>query len=323
MNIRKYIILSVTVVAALTMTACFEEKELSGPVVAPELHLTVLDVDGTAVSGATVDLFANKDDYSRYNNLLASAPTDASGVAIFSQADLGVASFFHYSASVGDDRNWDGSIAKSINVTNGITNLSTSVDAVTLSTAISGDAQIVSGTSGSFWLADYPGKYEWSIISGPDGAISEPTGNSITVAFPTSPTDAAGTIQVIATPDGFPSTTMTFDYTVTKFCEFTPALMVGDWVLDMQDSFGDGWNGASVTFEVDGVGTDYTVAEDLASGQETITVPGGTTSLKFFFNSGDWDEEVTFQITAPNAVEVYADGPTPATGEFEIDTCLL
>ena len=104
-------------------------------------------------------------------------------------------------------------------------------------------------------------------------------------------------------------------------CEMSPAQMVGDWVLDMQDSYGDGWNGASLTVEVDGVGTDYTVAA--SSNQETVTVPGGTTSLKFFFNSGDWDSEITFQVTAPNTVEVYSDGPSPAAGEFYVDACLL
>ena len=116
--------------------------------------------------------------------------------------------------------------------------------------------------------------------------------------------------------------TATNAHSIVVTCEMSPAQMVGDWVLDMQDSFGDGWNGASVTFEVDGVGTDYTIA-DGTSGQETITVPGGTTSLKFFFNSGDWDSEVTFQLTAPNAVEVGSYGPSPSVGEFDVDACLL
>ena len=115
-------------------------------------------------------------------------------------------------------------------------------------------------------------------------------------------------------------------HSIIVTCEMSPAQMVGDWVLDMQDAFGDGWNGASVTFEVDGVGTDYdldTHTSDGATGTVSITVPGGTTSLKFFFNPGDWDEEVTFQITAPNAVEVGSYGLSPAAGEFEVDACLL
>jgi hypothetical protein len=106
----------------------------------------------------------------------------------------------------------------------------------------------------------------------------------------------------------------------------SPDKTEGDWILDMQDAFGDGWNGASVTFEVDGVGTDYDLDSytvDDATGSVTITVPSGTTTLKFFFNPGSYDEEVTFQITAPNAVEVGNYGPSPAAGEFDVDACLL
>jgi hypothetical protein len=114
----------------------------------------------------------------------------------------------------------------------------------------------------------------------------------------------------------------THEHTFSISCELSPAQMVGDWKLDMQDEYGDGWNGASVTFEVDGVGTDYTIA-DGSTGTESITVPSGTTTLKFFFNSGDWDEEVTFQITAPNGVKVGDFGPEPLAGEFDVDACLL
>ncbi len=116
--------------------------------------------------------------------------------------------------------------------------------------------------------------------------------------------------------------------TVSVFvvCPFESAQMEGDWVLDMQDSYGDGWNGASVTFEVDGVGTDYdldTYTGDGATATTTITVPSGTTSLKFYFSSGAWDSEITFQVTAPNDVEVGSYGPSPTPGEFEVDYCLL
>jgi len=112
--------------------------------------------------------------------------------------------------------------------------------------------------------------------------------------------------------------------TILDFCELSPAAMAGDWVLDMQDSFGDGWNGASVTFEVDGVETDYVLDDfstDGATGTVTITVPVGSQTLRFFYNSGAFDEEVTFQITAPNGVEVGSFGTDPPIGELTIDAC--
>lgn len=114
---------------------------------------------------------------------------------------------------------------------------------------------------------------------------------------------------------------------IANACLMTPADIVGVWTLDMQDAFGDGWNGASVTFEIDGVGTDYDLDTYTTDGGATatvdITIASGTQVLKFFFNSGDWDEEVTFQITGPNGVVVGDYGPTPAVGEFTIDACLL
>jgi hypothetical protein len=228
MKINKYIILSLTVVAALAMTSCFEEQDLNGILVDPEFHLTVLDVDGNPISGATVTLFANKDDYLKFINVLATAPTDANGVAIFAKGDLGTASLFHYSVSAGDNRNWDGSFKKAINVTNGITQLTTTVNEVTLSTAISGDTQVISSTSGSFSIKAYPGKYEWSIISGPSGTIDDPNNTSVSIAFEQRDTDAAVTVQVVATPDGFPTTTLTFDFTVLAFCEYDHTKLNGD-----------------------------------------------------------------------------------------------
>ena len=87
-------------------------------------------------------------------------------------------------------------------------------------------------------------------------------------------------------------------------CVLTPASITGDWVLDMQDVFGDGWDGAFVTFEIDGVGTDYDLdtytTDGGSTGTVTITVPGGTTTIKFFYTAGSFEEEHVFQITSPN-----------------------
>jgi hypothetical protein len=111
------------------------------------------------------------------------------------------------------------------------------------------------------------------------------------------------------------------EYVLFRICAMDPTSIVGDWVLNMQDSWGDGWNGASVTAIIDGVGTDYTIGG--ASGSEIITVPDGSQTLSFEFNSGDWDGEVTFQIIAPNGNQAGSGGPSPAVGEVIIDACVL
>ena len=97
--------------------------------------------------------------------------------------------------------------------------------------------------------------------------------------------------------------------------------ITGDYLLNMQDSYGDGWNGASVRVTIDGVATDYTI-DDGSSNNATITVPIGATSLTWEFVSGAWDSEVTFQITGPNSGNIIGDyGPSPAAGVFSLNLC--
>ncbi|WP_318343016.1 hypothetical protein [Flagellimonas baculiformis] len=85
------------------------------------------------------------------------------------------------------------------------------------------------------------------------------------------------------------------------------------WTVELQDAYGDGWNGASLSFSYDGVpGGEITLGEGAAS-TETIDIPDGS-EVEVTFNSGDWDEEVTFQIYDANGNLVLDDGPTPTVG---------
>jgi len=94
----------------------------------------------------------------------------------------------------------------------------------------------------------------------------------------------------------------------------------GDYVITMQDSYGDGWNGAAIVVTVDGVTTNLTI-EDGASGTETISVAEGSSSITFDFVSGDWDSEVTFQIKSPKNNIIANAGPSPAVGPIKLDLC--
>lgn len=111
-------------------------------------------------------------------------------------------------------------------------------------------------------------------------------------------------------------------YSMFRICALSPDNIVGDWVIDMVDLYGDGWNGGAITVFIDGVGTDYTI-DSGAAASHTITVPAGSTSLSFDFVSGAWDSEITFEIKGPNGAVVGADGPTPAVGEVILDACVL
>lgn len=94
----------------------------------------------------------------------------------------------------------------------------------------------------------------------------------------------------------------------------------GDYVLDMNDSYGDGWNGGAIKVIVDGVGTDYTLDSGSAI-THVVNVPDGTASLSFEYVSGDWDSEVTFKITSPLGNVLSTEGPSPTIGALTLDLC--
>lgn len=110
-----------------------------------------------------------------------------------------------------------------------------------------------------------------------------------------------------------------FLYTAPIVCApSTPT--AGEWTIDMQDSYGDGWNGASLVVSIDGTETSYTIA-DGASVTETFTVPDGASVIAITYVSGDWDSEVTFQVTSANGNTVLDLGPSPTAGMQLLNYC--
>jgi len=112
-----------------------------------------------------------------------------------------------------------------------------------------------------------------------------------------------------------------FRYSATVACPPPPSLN-GDWTIDLQDSYGDGWNGASITVSSAGVATDYTISA--SEGSFTVSAPP-LALFTFTFNGGDWDSEVTYQITDPNGKVQANHGPTPTIGPITLadDFCAL
>jgi len=99
-----------------------------------------------------------------------------------------------------------------------------------------------------------------------------------------------------------------------------PNTLVGGWVLEGQDSYGDGWNGATVDVIVDGVTTSYGMA-DGDSVVHLIEIPPGANEFSWVYISGAWDSEVTFQIYAPSGNIVGDYGPGPTAGPIPINLC--
>ena len=96
----------------------------------------------------------------------------------------------------------------------------------------------------------------------------------------------------------------------------------GTWMIEMQDSYGDGWNGASLDITVDGETTSFLIADGFAA-SETLEVADGASSLGITFNSGDWDSEITFQVISANGNTILDLGPEPSAGVELLDYCDL
>jgi hypothetical protein len=108
-----------------------------------------------------------------------------------------------------------------------------------------------------------------------------------------------------------------YDFSIAISCApvNSPA---GTWKVEMQDVYEDGWDGAYLTAEVNGVNTDYTITPNQgASASHTITVPSGGT-LTWSYTKGNFEEEHIFTITSPNGT-VYG----PFYGEDGIPFCFF
>lgn len=116
----------------------------------------------------------------------------------------------------------------------------------------------------------------------------------------------------------FPGANCTVSWAVV--CSQVISSPPGDYVIAFTDTYGDGWNGAAIKVVVDGVGTDYTLANG-SSGSTTVTVPAGSTSISFEFVSGDWDSEVLFTITSPRGNVIASGGPSPGEGVIRLNLC--
>lgn len=108
-----------------------------------------------------------------------------------------------------------------------------------------------------------------------------------------------------------------------------PSPPAGGYVVNMQDSYGDGWQGSKVVCTIDGTAheaflPDYwsTGLGPFLAGTDTITVPASASTADWSFVKGSWPSEVTFQIIGPNSGNVIGDfGPSPPAGALALNLC--
>ena len=119
-----------------------------------------------------------------------------------------------------------------------------------------------------------------------------------------------------------------FLYPIVIGCRFdanNSGAVAGIYTITGQDSWGDGWNGATLKWTIDGVTTSWTVAG--TDGTTSFTVPASASTFGFEFTSGDWDSEITYQVNwtgldGSGSQTALSDGTSPAVG-FKAMNCLL
>ena len=129
--------------------------------------------------------------------------------------------------------------------------------------------------------------------------------------------DAAGTLQgsYFASP---------FKYNTVIKC-IPNSAVPGIYTISMVDSYGDGWNGASVDVTIDGTTTSYTI-DDGATATHVVTIPAGASTMSFAYTNGAWDSEASYVIsytkldgTSPQTA--LSDGPSSAGGTKILSVC--
>ncbi len=78
--------------------------------------------------------------------------------------------------------------------------------------------------------------------------------------------------------------------------------------LLINDTFGDGWNGNTLTVLVNGVSTSYTLAFGTAI-VYPITIPSGSNATLTFNANGSWIGECQFSLVDENGTTVLSQGP--------------
>ncbi len=130
-----------------------------------------------------------------------------------------------------------------------------------------------------------------------------------------------------------------FEYEASLVCGPKPT-QAGTWTVDMQDSFGDGWQ--STTGDGGGPGIiitlsdgtvyeiglctpyedpGYACTDGVEEGTATFDVPAGQTAAALIDFQGDFWGEISFQIFTPEGNLVADIGTGTAAGPIEIDYC--
>jgi gliding motility-associated-like protein len=78
--------------------------------------------------------------------------------------------------------------------------------------------------------------------------------------------------------------------------------------LLLEDDFGDGWNGNTITVNINGVNTTYTLNTGIST-SFNLTIPSGTNATFTFNANGAWIEECIYTLLDENGNTMFTEGP--------------
>ncbi|PIP53851.1 MAG: hypothetical protein COX07_08510 [Bacteroidetes bacterium CG23_combo_of_CG06-09_8_20_14_all_32_9] len=85
-----------------------------------------------------------------------------------------------------------------------------------------------------------------------------------------------------------------------------------NYILEMFDSYGDGWNGAYLDVRVNSISIGTYTAYNFGT---TVNIPVCTGDiLSLVYYPGSWESEVTYDLRNPGGSVIFSDGPDPAVG---------
>ncbi|GAA4113180.1 hypothetical protein GCM10022393_12020 [Aquimarina addita] len=167
------------------------------------------------------------------------------------------------------------------------------------------------------------------------GLVVEDLEGGDTFDFRIAVTNPNGTFSVDQVSANFDNQSSDFNFTSLVVCEL-PEVPAGDWIVEMEDSYGDGWQtvdnggpGITITLntgQVFEVGlcspyepSDYDCTNELSSGTAVVTIPDGILTADWYF-PGDTYSEITFRIFAPSGNLVGSGGGT-TEGAIPLNLC--
>ncbi len=98
-----------------------------------------------------------------------------------------------------------------------------------------------------------------------------------------------------------------------------PLVSTCQFCVNMYDTFGDGWNGGSLSVLLNGSLATTAQLMSGSAGDECFTVSDGD-FLEVSYSPGTFDNEVSYDIVDPSGNIIFSDGNPPATGMQTVGT---